>query len=193
MPDRRANGTPGEGKLIGEAGMKGILGRWSIRAGAFVPIVGAMLLGIVACRSDKEPAPEQLAEDVRKEIAAIQSEKSVVDQKIRDIERSRAFLEARSREELDSIRRSIESIQNALTKIQQRLDKLQGTERPTEPVAPKRLPIGVSIALLAIIIACAAIYLKLRSIRSREQRRSEVEPKPEEAAGESPTQPSEKS
>ncbi|KPL09478.1 hypothetical protein AMJ85_06585 [candidate division BRC1 bacterium SM23_51] len=138
--------------------------------------LAAWIVVPLACR----PPKEQLSEDVKKEIAALQSEKSLIEEKVRDIERSRSLLAERTREELENMRRSIESIQNALGKIEERLDAM-GMAAPTTAASPKRLPIEISIVLVVIIVCFVLIALKLRSIRVREASRHRAE----EAAGDS--------
>jgi len=153
------------------------------RLGILVVVVATLAAATFACR----PRPkEQMSEDLKKELAALQSEKVIIEDKLRDIERSRSLLKQRTDDELESIRSSIESIRNALAKMQQRLADMDAVP-PTVPIPSKHLPMAVSIVLVVIIIFCVLILLKLRSMRSREQKA----PAPPESAGgpgESPPQ-----
>lgn len=146
------------------------------RHGIVLVVLAAWIVVPLACR----PPKEQLSEDVKKEVVALQSEKSVIEEKLRDIERSRFLLEQRNSEELEKIRRSIESIQNALDKMEERLEAM-GVVSPTTLAPAKRLPIEISIVLVVIIIFCVLIVLKLRSTRVRQA----GQPRTEEATGDS--------
>lgn len=137
-----------------------------------------LMVGAMACRP---PAKQQLSESIKKDLAALQSEKTLIEDKLRDIERSRSLLEQNNRD----IRHAIESIQNALNNMQARLDAMEAAP-PTAPVSAKRLPPAVSITLAVIVIFCVLIYLKLRSMRARERKRAQAQ----EVAGDSTAGPS---
>jgi uncharacterized protein YhaN len=137
----------------------------------------------LSCRSPKE----QLSKSVKTELAAFQSEKSLIDDKLQEIERARSVLEQRNREELENIRRALESIQNAQNKIQARLDALE-TAQPTVASPPKRLGLPLSIALSVICIFCFLIALKLVHMRRRQKGQIPTPEAPgESSAGSSPS------
>jgi len=131
-----------------------------------IVLLVALMAGAAAlsCRSPKE----QLSESVKKELAAFQSEKNLIDDKLQEIERARSVLDQRNREELENMRRALESIQNAQNKIQARLDALETTQ-PTAATPPKRLGLPLSIALSVICIFCFLIALKLVNMRRRDK------------------------
>jgi len=136
-----------------------------------IGLFAAVAVALVACRKPAEQVPKEGG----KRVAKIQEEKNAIDAKLRDIERSRALIEERNREELENIRRSIESIQNALDQIQQQLDAMGSSPPPEKALSRPRLPLEISILLIAIAVFCILILIKLRRMRSRETRKSPAE------------------
>ncbi len=128
----------------------------------------------------------ELSGDVKKEIAALRTEKLLIDEKIRDVENFRALIEQRNRDDLENMRRAIETIQSALGKIQARLDAMEAVP-PAAPPQPKRLsPMTIAI-LVIVMVLCILIALKLRQMRLQDRDKA----KPQEAPVESSSNTSE--
>jgi len=140
-------------------------------------VLSVLLIGLavatVACRPTAKEK-EQLSDSIKKDLAALQSEKAVIDERLRDIKSS----SQRTRDELESIRHSIETIENALSKIQTRLNAMEAVPS-TSPLPPKRLPVAISVVLVVVILFCVLALLKLRSMRARDAAKS----LPQEAGG----------
>ena len=134
-----------------------------IKHRAFSVMLVLLAAVVLACRP---PAKEQLSDSVKRDLASLSKEKALIEDKLRDMERSRSLLEQRTRDELETMRRSIESIQNALNSIQARLEAMEAVP-PTKPVQPKRLPLAISVTLAVTVIFCVLFAWKLRRMRTR--------------------------
>jgi hypothetical protein len=144
-------------------------------------VAAATLTFVLACGESRTPVPS----DVRERIDKVQATKADIETRLSDVDRSLTLLKSRTDDELVKIRDSLESIQHALRQMQEELDALEAAP-PSEPGAAPRLPLGVSVLLVVIIVFSVLLYLKLRRMRVRETRLSRSQEAPVEAAAPPP-------
>jgi septal ring factor EnvC (AmiA/AmiB activator) len=121
------------------------------------------LLAAMPCLSTCSKSAAPVSGEVPEQLAEIQREKAVIEEKMREIEQVREHVGR----DLESLRISLESTQRALTRIQSQLDTLR-TVPQSSLAKPKRLPLEISIVLLVAAVLSVLAVFKLRSRHPRD-------------------------
>lgn len=124
-----------------------------------------ILLAVVILPFGCGAPQEEISKEITDEIENLKKEKDALERKMREIDTARATLEKSTASAVDAL----ETIRNALGEIRTSLEVIEKVPTTT-PGKPRRLPLHVSLLLLAITVLCVLMALKLRSIRLRQIR-----------------------